>query len=175
MRNQKGITLIALIVTIIVLIIIAGISIATLTADNGILRQTDSAKIASIEGTAREEVDLACAAMRLAIAEAQAKNNNYNAKLNANKIQTALLAELNADKSLKGTWAADGSTVTDGSEVTSFDIKYTGEDYSNACNNPKADINVTINLAQGAIYRFTFTGEDTQSTVNAIKPSEIGG
>ena len=37
MKNQKGITLIALVVTIIVLLILAGVSIAMLTGENGIL------------------------------------------------------------------------------------------------------------------------------------------
>ena len=35
--NERGITLIALVVTIVVLIILASISIATLTGDNGII------------------------------------------------------------------------------------------------------------------------------------------
>ena len=43
MRNQKGITLIALVITIIVLLILAGVSIAMLTGDNGLLtRATES-------------------------------------------------------------------------------------------------------------------------------------
>lgn len=50
MRNQKGITLIALVITIIVLLILAGVSIAMLTGENGILKQaanaTDETKIA---------------------------------------------------------------------------------------------------------------------------------
>lgn len=37
--SQKGITLIALVITIIVLLILAGISIAMLTGENGILAQ----------------------------------------------------------------------------------------------------------------------------------------
>ena len=37
MKNQRGITLIALVITIIVLLILAGVSIAMLTGDNGIL------------------------------------------------------------------------------------------------------------------------------------------
>lgn len=39
MRNQRGITLIALVITIIVLLILAGVSIAMLTGDNGILNK----------------------------------------------------------------------------------------------------------------------------------------
>ena len=44
MKNQKGITLIALVITIIVLLILAGVTIATLTGENGILTQADAAK-----------------------------------------------------------------------------------------------------------------------------------
>ncbi len=43
-RLQKGITLIALVITIIVLLILAGVSIATLTGDNGILTKAQTAK-----------------------------------------------------------------------------------------------------------------------------------
>lgn len=39
MRNQRGITLIALVITIIVLLILAGVSIAMLTGENGILNK----------------------------------------------------------------------------------------------------------------------------------------
>ena len=44
LRRNKGITLIALVVTIIVLLILAGISIAMLTGQNGILNRTAEAK-----------------------------------------------------------------------------------------------------------------------------------
>lgn len=44
MKNQKGVTLVALVVTIIVLLILAGVSVAMLTGDNGILTQANSAK-----------------------------------------------------------------------------------------------------------------------------------
>lgn len=43
-KENKGITLVALIVTIIVLLILAGISIAMLTGNNGILSQSQKAK-----------------------------------------------------------------------------------------------------------------------------------
>ena len=44
-KGEKGITLIALVITIIVLLILAGVSIATLTGDNGIINQASDAKI----------------------------------------------------------------------------------------------------------------------------------
>lgn len=43
-KKEKGITLIALVVTIIVLLILAAVSIATLTGENGILTQANKAK-----------------------------------------------------------------------------------------------------------------------------------
>lgn len=43
-RKERGITLIALVITIIVLLILAGISIAMLTGENGILTQAQTAK-----------------------------------------------------------------------------------------------------------------------------------
>ncbi len=42
-KEEKAITLIALIITIIILLILAGISIATLTGENGILKKASSA------------------------------------------------------------------------------------------------------------------------------------
>ena len=44
LRKEKGITLIALVITIIVLLILAGVTIATLTGDNGILTRATEAK-----------------------------------------------------------------------------------------------------------------------------------
>ena len=53
-ENKKGITLIALVITIIVLLILAGVSIATITGENGILERAKSAKEAS-ENVTNEE------------------------------------------------------------------------------------------------------------------------
>ena len=43
-RQNNGITLMALVVTIIVLLILAGVSIATLTGDNGLIKKAEEAK-----------------------------------------------------------------------------------------------------------------------------------
>ena len=43
-KNNKGITLIALVITIIVLLILAGVTIAALSGDNGILKRATEAK-----------------------------------------------------------------------------------------------------------------------------------
>ena len=59
MRNQKGITLIALVITIIVLLILAGVSIAMLTGENGILTRAGDAQEATTEAEAEEALKLA--------------------------------------------------------------------------------------------------------------------
>lgn len=62
--NQKGITLIALVITIIVLLILAGVSIATLTGNNGILTQAQSAKTTTEKKNAEEKVKIAVMSAR---------------------------------------------------------------------------------------------------------------
>lgn len=54
-KSGKGITLIALVITIIVLLILAGVSIATLTGDNGILTRAQEAKNKTEEAQKDEE------------------------------------------------------------------------------------------------------------------------
>ena len=44
MKEQKGITLVALVITIIILLILAGISIASITSDNGLFNRAKQAK-----------------------------------------------------------------------------------------------------------------------------------
>ena len=57
-KENKGITLIALVITIIVLLILAGISIAMLTGENGILTQAQRAKEATEIAAAEEAAQL---------------------------------------------------------------------------------------------------------------------
>ena len=57
--SMKGITLIALVVTIVVLLILAGVSISMLTGENGIITQASKAKEGSEIGNEEEIVKLA--------------------------------------------------------------------------------------------------------------------
>ena len=57
--NNKGITLIALVITIIVLLILAGVSIAMLTGQNGILTQASNAKSDTAKAEIAEKVNMA--------------------------------------------------------------------------------------------------------------------
>lgn len=58
-ENNKGITMIALVVTIIVLLLLAGISISMLSGENGILSRAMQAKEATRAGEVQEAVKLA--------------------------------------------------------------------------------------------------------------------
>ena len=59
LRNKKGITLIALVITIIVLLILAGVAIAMLSGENGILTKAAEAKKKTEEAQTNETEDLA--------------------------------------------------------------------------------------------------------------------
>ena len=57
-ENRQGITLIALVITIVVLLILAGVSIAMLTGQNGILTQAQKAKMKTELSSYKEQLEL---------------------------------------------------------------------------------------------------------------------
>ncbi len=69
-KDNKAITLIALIITIIVLIILAGISITMLTGENGVITQAKKSKITSQLSSYKEQVEIY-------IAEKTTENNGF--------------------------------------------------------------------------------------------------
>lgn len=58
MKKEKGITLISLVITIIVLLILAGVTIVTLTGDNGLLQKATIAKETNEEAEIKEQIRL---------------------------------------------------------------------------------------------------------------------
>ena len=60
-KETRGITLIALVITIIVLLILAAVSIATLTGENGILTRAQDAKEETEVAEEKEAIQLAYA------------------------------------------------------------------------------------------------------------------
>ncbi|MBR2290280.1 MAG: hypothetical protein IJ867_06830 [Clostridia bacterium] len=62
MKNKRGITLIALILTIITLLILAGVTLSALVGENGIVTQAITASSKTKEETAKSEIELAWAA-----------------------------------------------------------------------------------------------------------------
>ncbi len=79
LKNQKAITLIALVITIIVLLILAGVSIATLTGENGILTQAGNAKTQTEIADEKEAVEMAAT---YAITKGEINKPNLDEELN---------------------------------------------------------------------------------------------
>ena len=63
-KNSKGITLIALVITIIVLLILAGVSLNLVMGNQGILQQATKAVAKNDEAKIKEEVELAMAELQ---------------------------------------------------------------------------------------------------------------
>lgn len=59
MRNERGITLIALVVTIVVLLILAGVTITYALGDNGIFSTAKKAELGSVKATFSDAVSTA--------------------------------------------------------------------------------------------------------------------
>ena len=83
MKKEKGITLIALVVTIVVLIILAGVSISMLAGENGIINQANNAKENTEQARVEELVDLAVNSL---IGENQGSTNGITPKMIANEV-----------------------------------------------------------------------------------------
>ena len=82
LRKQGGITLIALVITIIVLLILAGVTIATLTGDEGILSRANKAAEETIASSELEKINIAVTA---AYIERKGTLNEDNLKKSLNE------------------------------------------------------------------------------------------
>lgn len=154
MKNNKGITLIALVVTIIVLLILAGVSIAMLTGENGLLTRTTNAKAKDLEATVDEQVRMAAAAVRLEIANKAASDNSYDARLKSKTLGDLLKADLvSTSGKTVNDWQVSYNPEADYTEGTkpssaTITVKYVGSDYLNARNNTTTGITYVITLSQ---------------------------
>ena len=84
-KNQNGVTLIALAVTIIVMLILAGVTMATLTGENGIITQSRRTAAANTEGTVKEKMQTAFNSVILEVNMDRAGTEAYNAQNNITK------------------------------------------------------------------------------------------
>ncbi len=89
MKNQKGITLLALVITIIVLLILAGITISAITGENGIIGNA---------GQAKEETEIANEKEIVEKATVQAMGNNKYGNIEESELQSELDKETGVGK-----------------------------------------------------------------------------
>ena len=144
-KESKGITLIALVITIIVLLILAGVTIATLTGDNGILGKANDAKTQTEQAKEDENLKIAIAGSYGTDGKLNLKDlkdnltnqgidydknntgfplevivNGEKKKIDANGNITTVKLESVADSKTKGTVFKDTTTLEDtyGNQVT---------------------------------------------------------
>ena len=166
-RKNKGITLIALVITIIVLLILAGVSIAMLTGENGILTQANDSQVKSIEGRVAEEINLAVQSAKIEAEDKSLASSGWTESERIDKVSKWIRDELN-----------DSYQVS--SNSNQITITYNGQDYKKAKNDNNAKItsNVIIIGNTFSIDESSTPGEDsgsewTKSIVNDVR-NKIG-
>ena len=114
-NNNKGITLIALVVTIIVLLILAGITIATLTDNqNGIFTNAKKARSLNAVAEADERMTMAYTSVKTTIAANVASNSSYDATTTtelqtlARIVATDLIPSVNESTTLANNYGTSG-------------------------------------------------------------------
>ena len=134
MKNNKGITLIALVVTIIVLLILAGVSIAMLSGQNGILNRASESTWKSKLGDAESTVALSVSNFLTdyyAVTYTGA-TSEYGLTAGTDTEETATRKALRKAEEELGNAYTITPTPADSGAITSIVIKYTtnGKDYS---------------------------------------------
>ena len=114
-NKEKGVTLIVLVISIIVLIILAGVSIAMLVGENGIIMQAQRANELTTQAQQKEAIELAVASVYA----------QGTLELDKTKLETALQSQL-GDTEYSLTENGDGSFLLQIAE-RSYYIDSTGE------------------------------------------------
>ena len=115
-NENKGITLIALVITIIILLILAGISVAMLTGNNGILKQAKNAKDLTNRSGDKEKIILALQEKELSKNEEITIGETLYDKTIANGEKWKVISTLE-DNKIYGT---DWSYIAKGSEILKY-------------------------------------------------------
>ena len=113
MTNNKGITLIALVITIIVLLILAGVSIAMLTGQNGILTQANNAGTQTRDADIKEAIALAVSTINAEVMDPTITTPKYSGGVTYANIAAAINNDRGANTA---TAEADGIVYTYGNK-----------------------------------------------------------
>ena len=98
-KSEKGITLVALVVTIIILIILAAVSISLVLGEHGLLKMVSDAKIETEKGQEKEIIAIAY-------------NSALAKKVNTAASITVTSEDLNPELSNQGAFASGSSPIT---------------------------------------------------------------
>ena len=130
MRNQNGITLVALVITIIVLLILAGVSISLVVGQNGVLSQASNAVITNKAAAVKEKVSTALASAETTYYAQWAQNTSTTRATVYADTTNGVAAQLKANYGdtnvtvgeLFTTPSAANVTITDGSDTFKFKV-----------------------------------------------------
>ena len=163
LKERKGITLIALVITIIVLLILAGVSIAMLTGQNGILTQAQNAKTTNENKSAEEKVKLAIMA---------AKSQSTDGSLDLDKLTTEVTTNYGGQvdgAAFPATVTIDGKSFTvdsDGNvELTGAKPQITNAKVTTDAAGKNA---ATSNTAEGTTLYITFGATLENGTITKV-------
>ena len=152
LKERKGITLIALVITIIVLLILAGVSIAMLTGQNGILTQAQNAKTTTENKSAEEKVKLAVMSARTRSETAALELDKLKEEI-ANQGGTATNNEFPVNVTMDG----KSFTVTNTGVVTATESSTTNPNPPASTDTLKAS-DIAAKTDKTKIYGATVTG-----------------
>ena len=145
MKNNKGITLIALVITIIVLLILAGVSIAMLTGQNGILTQANNSKYSTARSEAVEKINLALNAVKTEVYSQRVNDADWDPSTNFDSDIVPVLTTdgivntgSNDDGKIVYTWSSSDKILT---------ISYYGVSAANLESGKKIEGKINLNTA----------------------------
>lgn len=141
MKDQKGITLIALVITIIVLLILAGVTIAMLSGDNGILTNANNSKTETLKGEAIERINLALNDIKTEIYAQQATDSTWSPLGTDGKNLKTEMASILTNDGFESGSASDDKYVYSVDENGILTLSY-----KNAAQKIDTEITGTINL-----------------------------
>ena len=143
MKKQNGITLVALVITIIVLLILAGVSISLALGQNGVLNRASQAVDANNLGSAKEDVSNAAYAAITEYWGDWAKNNQVH------KYSYFTKAKLEANLN-NGTLDTYSDPTADGEISVVYKFKDSGKNGTTG-----AGYDVTIDTRDGSVKTVT--------------------
>jgi len=158
MKNQKGITLIALVITIIVLLILAGVSIAMLTSNDGIPKQAITAVDETRVAEQQEKAMLAINELTSEFYEKKyvTDTTEFASKGLGNYVAEGLAARTAKDKDLDGVVTIN-TTATAVEIYTVDEVKVEQDDKTVVPKVKKA----TYTISSGALSDWTYADRPT--------------